>query len=253
MSFSISPNYKQIKEFQIEEDQPQIDQIEVDQTIEAPNDMTLTSIFPRMKIEQIRKEFLFINVGLLGPSNVGKNALVHQFLHNEFTTTCKGCWGDINTGSFICNYEKVARKINLQIWSLSTEHQWCRIVEPYQETIQVAYVLFSVWCRDEFEKAKILTNKIKKEFPKKLILLIGTKNDLQTPREISNEEVQAFAKRHQVEYYVTSSKMNQNVELIFKRGIELFLKNNAALIPAIHLQPQPNEVAACSFSSCSLI
>lgn len=49
------------------------------------------------------------------------------------------------------------------------------------------------------------------------IVLIGNKNDIENDREVSETEVQEFAKRNNLRYLETSAKTDSNLEDIFIR------------------------------------
>ena len=48
-----------------------------------------------------------------------------------------------------------------------------------------------------------------------IILLIGNKTDLKMEREVSTEEGQEFAEKHNLIFFETSAKTAQNVESAF--------------------------------------
>ena len=52
-------------------------------------------------------------------------------------------------------------------------------------------------------------------YSKMIILLIGNKNDLKFEREVTTEEGQEFADKHNLIFFETSAKSGDNVEQSF--------------------------------------
>jgi len=52
-------------------------------------------------------------------------------------------------------------------------------------------------------------------YSKMIILLIGNKNDLKFEREVTTEEGQEFADKHNLIFFETSAKSGENVESSF--------------------------------------
>ena len=52
-------------------------------------------------------------------------------------------------------------------------------------------------------------------YSKMIILLVGNKNDLKFEREVTTEEGQEFADKHNLIFFETSAKSGENVESSF--------------------------------------
>lgn len=52
-------------------------------------------------------------------------------------------------------------------------------------------------------------------YSKMIILLVGNKNDLKFEREVTTEEGQEFADKHNLIFFETSAKSGDNVESSF--------------------------------------
>ena len=62
-------------------------------------------------------------------------------------------------------------------------------------------------------------------YSKMVILLIGNKSDLKFEREVSTEEGQAFADKHNLLFFETSAKTAENVEQSFVHSAVVINEN----------------------------
>ena len=62
-------------------------------------------------------------------------------------------------------------------------------------------------------------------YSKMIILLIGNKNDLKMEREVSTEDGQAFANKHNLIFFETSAKTSNNVEHAFVQSAVVINEN----------------------------
>lgn len=62
-------------------------------------------------------------------------------------------------------------------------------------------------------------------YSKMIILLVGNKTDLKNEREVSTEEGQEFAEKHNLIFFETSAKTAQNVEQAFVQSAVVINEN----------------------------
>ena len=76
--------------------------------------------------------------------------------------------------------------------------------------------MYDITKRSSFENLQKWLEEMKENaYSKMSIILVGNKNDLESERQVSKEEGEAFAKKHGLLFFETSAKTASNVEKAF--------------------------------------
>ena len=105
--------------------------------------------------------------------------------------------------------------IKAHLWDTAGQEYFNSIVRTYYRNIAGAIIVFDVTERHSFERLRYWLRELKEENknPGKLVL-VGNKIDL-TPRVITTQEGEDFAKVYGIPYYEVSVKEKTNISLFY--------------------------------------
>ncbi len=150
---------------------------------------------------------------IVGDSAVGKSCLLLQFTDKRFKSTHDLTIG-VEFGSRTVQINEKA--IKLQIWDTAGQESFRSITRSYYRGSIGALLVYDITKRQSFENLQKWMEEMKENaYSKMTTILIGNKVDLETERQVSYEEGQAFAKKHDLVFYETSAKSAHNVEKAF--------------------------------------
>ena len=149
----------------------------------------------------------------MGDSSVGKSCLLLQFTDKRFKAT-----HDLTIGVEFGSRTVSAKDqfIKLQIWDTAGQESFRSITRSYYRGSIGALLVYDITRRDSFDNlVRWLEEMRENAYSKMQIILVGNKVDLEAEREVSFEEGQAFARKHQLMFFETSAKTALNVEAAF--------------------------------------
>ena len=101
----------------------------------------------------------------------------------------------------------------VQIWDTAGQESFRSITRSYYRGSICALLVYDITRRQTFDNLVRWLNDMRDNaYSKMIILLIGNKSDLKFEREVSTEEGQEFADKHNLIFYETSAKTAHNVE-----------------------------------------
>ena len=168
------------------------------------------------------KTFTTIKYVIVGDSSVGKSSLFLHFTEGQFRDNEKPTIG-ADTASKDMLLDKKGYKI--QLYGVSGQEIFRQMNFGYYKNKAVALLVYEIDKRESFEHITRWMEDIKKNAPKNvLMILVGNKCDLEDNREVSQEEGKEFAEKNGMKFFETSAKTGQNVEEVFKQGVEIIAK-----------------------------
>ncbi|GAB1225546.1 hypothetical protein ENUP19_0255G0012 [Entamoeba nuttalli] len=100
----------------------------------------------------------------------------------------------------------------------------------YYEGCNAVIVVFDISDRTTYESVKGWLKDVGYYAPKDIIkYLVGNKTDLAANRIVSSQEAQDLAKREGFEFIETSTKSNNNVDVLFQQIGRLLVQKNLVL------------------------
>ncbi|MBN1802772.1 MAG: GTP-binding protein [Candidatus Lokiarchaeota archaeon] len=179
-----------------------------------------------MGIEEI-KEFVF-KITVLGNSAVGKTSLINQYIEQSFKEDYKPTLGAniIRKDVFI---DEINAKCRLILWDLAGQEKYNVIRSMYFQGCVGALLVYDVTRHNTFSDIQDRWLKDFKKYVKKegTYVLIGNKADLEDHRAVSKEEGEQLANSIEASDFIeTSAKLNQNVDLAFKKLVHQILRNH---------------------------
>lgn len=110
-------------------------------------------------------------------------------------------------------------RLVLQIWDTAGQDSWRSLTKKYWEGADIVIIVFDLTRRETFDNVKTWlkeSREILHNWKELQFALIGNKCDLEDEREISSEEVVAFAENEGLYYTETSAKTGANVNQMFE-------------------------------------
>lgn len=162
---------------------------------------------------------------IIGDSNVGKSNILTKFVDDEFNSDCSTTIG--------VDYKSVRvdhgnETIKLLIWDTAGQERFKSITKTFYKGSQIVIICFDLTNRDTFDNADSWLEEIQEEnLTNPIIVLAGTKADLQTSRTISKEEGIKKASQLKLQgYFETSSKTSVGIDDMFLSIIKIYYSFN---------------------------
>ncbi|TFG20194.1 MAG: GTP-binding protein [Promethearchaeota archaeon] len=175
---------------------------------------------------------------LLGDAGVGKTSLIARYVDNMFRSEYIQTVGanflikEVNLKRIV---EKMKRE-NLEIpsgmssftlfyWDIGGQKDKLFVTEYYFLQAVGAMVAFSIANRESFNNLDFWISKMKELSGDVPFIIIGNKTDLQDKRVVHTEEIEKKAKAYGVQYFETSAKLNESVDIAFE-DLSIQILNN---------------------------
>jgi small GTP-binding protein len=161
---------------------------------------------------------------VLGKSGVGKTSLLTRKYSNQFTTIMRSTVAFISYSIFV---EVNGTKLEMVCWDTAGEERYESISKLYYLSAEVALIVFDT--TDFFSFQAVLKYiELVKEYshPDCLLMLIGTKQDLEDNRQVPTTSGIFLARQHKMLYIETSSKSNFNIDEAFNLLGDSLIQNS---------------------------
>lgn len=162
---------------------------------------------------------------IIGDSNVGKSNILTKFVDDEFNSDCSSTIG--------VDYKSVRidhgnETIKLLIWDTAGQERFKSITKTYYKGSQVIIICFDLTNRNTFDNVDSWLEEIYGEnLSNPIIVLVGTKSDLQSTIAISKEEgIKKAAQLKLQGYFETSSKTSIGIDDMFLSIIKIYYSFN---------------------------
>lgn len=154
---------------------------------------------------------------LIGDSTVGKSSLLKAFTEGRFAEV-----SDPTVGvDFFARLVEVkdGTRVKLQLWDTAGQERFRSITRSYYRNSVGALLVYDITKRSTFEHMPEWLFEAKRHIePHKAVFqLVGCKHDMETEREVSQEEAQQLADFYNIGFLETSAKSGMNVEDAFTR------------------------------------
>ena len=166
-----------------------------------------------------------IKLIIAGESGVGKSCIVNMFCNNIYTDTEMATIGVDFKIKIIKLDEK---KIKLHIWDTAGQERFKSVTVPYFRGVHGVLLVFDLTDHQTFEQLEKWLSEIEyymADFNYKIILA-GNKCDNEGLIKVTDLEIEAFTKKHGMEYIMTSAKKNINIEEAFELIVTNIVNSN---------------------------
>lgn len=171
-----------------------------------------------------KNEYVF-KIAVLGAGGAGKTSLIDQFVQRKFSSDYRPTLG----ASIIAKDMDVDdNSIRLVLWDLAGQEKYESVRSMYLSGAIGAILVYDITRRPTFEeiKSKWILDFKQYALPEARYIILGNKVDLTTKRNISTEEGKTLAKElSTTNFYETSAKSGENVEIAFVGLVRDILKN----------------------------
>eukprot|EP01103_Thecamoeba_quadrilineata_P017506 TRINITY_DN6244_c0_g1_i1.p1 TRINITY_DN6244_c0_g1~~TRINITY_DN6244_c0_g1_i1.p1 ORF type:complete len:193 (+),score=43.47 TRINITY_DN6244_c0_g1_i1:58-636(+) len=161
---------------------------------------------------------------VVGAGGAGKSALTQMFMYGNFVEEYDPTTAD--------SYRKIitvdSEKCQLDILDTAGQEEYMR--DNYYRLGEGFLIVYSIIERTTFEAATrfydhILQVKGKEDVP---IILVGSKCDLETDRDVPKAEGEALGKKWNSPFFETSSKTRHNVDEVFMELVRCVTRDKAS-------------------------
>lgn len=160
---------------------------------------------------------------IIGDSGVGKSCLLLQFTDKRFEPLHDLTIG-VEFGARMVAID--SKNVKLQIWDTAGQESFRSITRSYYRGACGALLVYDVTRRETFAHLQTWLEDAKANSNTAItIMLIGNKCDLESKRQVSREEGEAFAKANGLVFMETSAKTAQNVDEAFLRTATTIYEN----------------------------
>ncbi len=140
----------------------------------------------------------------------------------------------------------------MKIWDTAGQERFMAITKAFYRQAQGVMLVFDVTKKQSFEKLEGWAENIGENVHANVTkYLVANKTDLLEDRAVSSEQGKEFAEAHDMKYFETSAKGNQNVKLIFESMAEDICARAAAdPNESVFLKPSDPAPAPRRFHCC---
>ena len=178
---------------------------------------------PEIKDENKKKDKIYnVKFIIIGETKVGKTSIINQYtkqiFEEEFFTT-------MATDKSTKEIEIKGKKLKLEIWDTIGQEKYRAVNKIFMKNTQIALLVYDITDRKSFDDLnEWYENFIKiNEKEKAIIGVAANKSDLYEERVVEEKEGKNFAKSKNIEFFETSSKDYDSINIVFETLSEKYL------------------------------
>lgn len=188
-----------------------------DHTAHGKTDMLQRPV--RQKVQ--RKEFIRIKIISMGDGGVGKSCLIKRYCEEKFVSKYITTIGvDFGVKPVIID----GREVKVNFWDLAGHPEFHDIRNEFYKDAQGAVLVYDVSSRKSFEGLEGWLKEASKYGAKDTTIFVAANKVDKEKRQVSEKEGRQWAAAHNFDFFETSAKDGDNVQLLFST---LFSRVNA--------------------------
>jgi small GTP-binding protein len=155
------------------------------------------------------------NIMIIGDEKVGKTAIFERYLKKTFLGVRKQTIG-IEYYDKLINFDD--KNYLFKVWDTAGQEKFRVMARSYYQKAHGMILTCSLDNRESFENLKIWLITLKEcvGLEEIQLIILANKCDLDEERQVSEEEIKTRAKELGIEYFETSAKTGQNIDLAFQ-------------------------------------
>ncbi|KAI4725958.1 ras-domain-containing protein [Aureobasidium sp. EXF-10728] len=191
----------------------------------------------------------------LGEQSVGKTSLITRFMYDSFDNTYQATIGIDFLSKVAPTMYLEDRTVRLQLWDTAGQERFRSLIPSYIRDSSVAVVVYDITSAKSFQQTRKWVDDVRGERGSDVIIvLVGNKTDLNDKREVTTQQGEEEAKKHNLMFIETSAKVGHNVKPLFKRiaqalpGMESEQNQTPNQMIDVNINPGPttdNSSCAC--------
>ena len=164
-----------------------------------------------------------VKIIVVGDNNVGKTHLLEKYLSNTFTENKTLTICDF----YVKNIFHNEKYIKFYIWDTNGQERFRSVIETFYRNTNFALVVFDLTNKKSFDNVTYWLTKLKEKCNDAncICILMGSKNDLKHSRCVNQSDIDTIIKTHNVKYFETSAKENENIDALFEYIVTLCESN----------------------------
>lgn len=161
---------------------------------------------------------------MLGSFGVGKTSLVRRFVYNEFQESYQSTLGVQIHKQSIRIGQNPSYQFNFILWDIAHIEKFDSVIKSYFHGAHGAVVVFDVTRAQTFDQVDSFLKPFLTTNPQSKLVFVANKIDLIEPSDRVLEQLLQISKLYRKPYVQTSAKQNLNIETVFTRLGEQFIK-----------------------------
>ena len=149
----------------------------------------------------------------LGDQGVGKSSILNRFAQDRFEQEYQATIGlDFHSKNATIN----GATVRLLLYDTAGQEKFRSLIPMYIRDANIIIVVYDITMKSSFINSNFWineTNDLKQE--NSMFVLVGNKLDLESEREVSAKEAEAFAKEKKFLFFEVSAKTGENVRVNF--------------------------------------
>ena len=189
---------------------------------------------------------------VVGESDVGKTAIIHKYINDEFREIIKSTVG-VDISMAACTVD--SKIINLQIWDTAGQERFHALGDAFYRNTDACLLVYDITSIESFQQLDHWRNELFKyvdipdpeseegknphrQFP---LMVIGNKIDRENERKVPIPDAEKYAQDHGCLFAEVSAKTGDNIPQIFQKIAEKYRDYNRADVTRFDIiEPEPD-------------
>ena len=166
-----------------------------------------------------------IKLILIGDKQVGKTAIINQYVNNSFTEEYMATYAqDKSIKEITLNN---GTKLKLEIWDTIGQENLRAANKIFMKGAKIALLVYDITNKESFKNLNEFYKQVCEINGKDIIIgVVGNKNDLYEERTVEEEEGQKYAEEIKASFFETSAKDHETIENLFLGICEQLIKKD---------------------------